>query len=184
MPEVGRMKNDTKIPYTTLPAKMPHFMNVTAVGLLAGLSLGVQFGLVPALNHLNAATYITTMQGITPTFMHTAVPLMMIGLMTFLVRLLWLRSPCRGMQYWTMLSFGFFLAGACITIVGHFPLNNQLSHWPAQNPPADWEQLRQHWGRLNFWRCAVAQLAFFALLVPLVFARNRQTGPATNGEPA
>jgi hypothetical protein len=32
-------------------------------------------------------------------------PLMMIGLVTFLVRLIWLRLPCAGMQYWTFASF-------------------------------------------------------------------------------
>jgi len=161
---------------------MPSFVNVTAVGLLAGLSLGVQFGLVPALNHLDAVSYAAVMRGITPTFMRTAVPLMMMGLVTFIVRLVWLRSPCVGMQYWTLVSFGFFLAGAGITIVGHWPINNQVIHWPAQNPPGDWEQLRQQWSRLNFWRCAVAQLGFFALLIPLIFARNRKANPAVSGE--
>ena len=174
------MKINAKTQLNTFPAKMPGFINVTVVGLLAGLSFSVQLALVPMLNHLDAAGYITTMQGIFPTFMHAVVPLMGIGLGTFLVRLLWLRSPCRGAQYWTLASFGFFLAGAGITLGGHLPLNNQLTHWQPQNPPPDWEQLREHWGRLNFWRFAVAQLAFLTLLVPFVFGRNRQTEPGVN----
>jgi hypothetical protein len=173
--------NDTATLLKTLPARMPSFVNVTAVGLLAGLSLGVQFGLVPALNHLDAASYAAVMRGIIPTFTHTAIPLMMMGLVTFIVRLLWLRSPCAGMQHWTLVAFGLFLAGAGITIGGHWPLNNQVIHWAAQNPPADWEQLRQQWSRLNLWRCAVAQLGFLALLVPFVFARNRQAASAGRG---
>jgi hypothetical protein len=179
--EIERMIKNATTQLKTLPTKMPHFMNLTAVGLLAGLSFGVQFGLVPALNHQDAASYITTMQGIIPTFTHAAIPLMMIGLVTFLVRLLWLRSPCRGMNYWTLTAFGFFLAGAWITLHGHWPLNHQLDQWSAQNPPAGWEQLREQWGRLNFWRFAVAQLAFFALLVPFVFARNRKASSAVRG---
>jgi hypothetical protein len=169
--EVERMINS--IQWKTLPAKMPNFVNVAAVGLLAGLSFGVQFGVVPVLNHLGAAHYIVTMQGIIPTFTHAVVPLMFMGLGTFLVRLLWLRSPCRGMQFWTLISFGFFLAGAWITIRGHWPLNNQVIQWQPQNPPVDWERLRQQWSELNFWRFAVAQVGFLALLVPFVFARNR-----------
>ena len=168
------MINNTSIQWKTLPAKMPNFINVTAVGLLAGLSFGVQFGLVPALNHLDAANYITTMQGIIPTFTRAAVPLMCMGLGTFLVRLIWLRSPCRGMNYWTLISFGFFLAAGWITIGGHWPLNHQVSLWQAQNPPANWQHLREQWSQLNLWRCAVAQLGFLGLLVPFVFARNRQ----------
>lgn len=156
-------------------------MNVTAVGLLAGLSFGVQFGLVPALNRQDAGSYIATMQGLIPTFTRAAVPVMMIGLVTFLVRLLWLRSPCRGTNYWTLAAFGFFLGGAWITIGGHWPLNHQLTQWSAQHPPAGWEQLREQWGRLNFWRFAVAQLGFFALIVPFVFGRNRQAGAAVSG---
>ncbi len=137
---------------------------------------------MPVLSHLDAASYVTVMQGIIPTFTHAVMPLMMIGLVTFLIRLLWLRSPCAGMQYWTLASFGFFLAGAWITIGGHWPLNNQLIHWAAQNPPAEWEHLRDRWSRLNFWRFAVAQLGFFALLVPFVFARNRKAGLGASGE--
>ena len=167
------MINSTSIQWRTLPARMPGFINVTAVGLLAGLSFGVQLGVVPVLNRLGAANYIVTMQGIIPTFTHAVVPLMFMGLGTFLVRLLWLRSPCRGMQLWTLISFGFFLAGAWITIRGHWPLNNQVSQWQAQSPPSNWEQLRQRWSELNFWRFAVAQLGFLALLVPFVFGRLR-----------
>jgi hypothetical protein len=59
-----------------------------------------------------------------------------------------------------------------ITVFGHFPLNHQLTHWAAQNPPADWANLRQQWSLLNFWRFAAAQLGFFALLVPFVFAET------------
>ena len=158
-------------------------MNLTAVGLLAGLSFGVQFGLLPVLNHLDAASYTTVLQGIIPTFTHAVIPLMMIGLVTFLVRLLLMRSPCAGMQIWTLVSFTFFLIGGLITVRGHFPLNNQVIHWSAQNPPAGWEHLRQHWSQLNFWRFAVAQLGFFALLVPFVFARNRKASAAMANQP-
>ena len=143
------------------------------MGLLAGLSFGVQFGVLPVLNRFDAAQYVNTMQGIIPTFTRAVVPLMFMGLGTFLVRLLWLRSPCRGTQFWTLVSFTCFLAGAWITIRGHWALNNQVSHWQAQNPPADWQQLRERWSELNFWRFAVAQLGFLALLVPFVFGRNR-----------
>ena len=173
--DVARMINNARTQLRTLPGKMPSLINVTVVGLLAGLSFGVHFGVVPVLNHMDAASYITTMKGITPTFTHAAVPLMFMGFGTFLVRLLWLRSPCRGMQYWTLLSFGFFLIAAGITIRGHWPINNRVIHWSAQNPPADWVQLRQRWSQLNFWRCAVALLGFLALLVPFVFGRDRNS---------
>src|SRR5690242_6103284 len=167
------MTNTESIEWKTLRPKIPNFINVTAVGLLAGLSFGVQFGLLPMLNHLDAARYVETMQWIIPTFTHAVAPLMFMGFGTFLVRLLWLRSPCRGMQYWTLASFLFFLAGAWITIRGHWPLNNQLSHWQPQNPPPDWQHLRDRWSELNFWRFAVAQFGFLALLVPFVLNRNR-----------
>jgi hypothetical protein len=180
--EVESMTDNSVTQLKSLPARMPNFMNVTAVGLLAGLSFGVQSGLVPALNHQDAVSYITTMQGIIPTFKHAATPLIMIGLVTFLVRLLVLRSPCARMQYWTLASFGFFLAGAWITIGGHWPLNNQLLQWAAQNPPAEWEHLRDRWSQLNFWRFAVAQLGFIALLIPFVFARDRKAALATGYE--
>jgi len=174
------MINNRSTPWKTVPANLPNFMNVTAVGLLAGLSFGVQFGLVPVLNHLDGASYIAIMQGIIPTFTFAAKPLILIGFVTFLIRLLVLRSPCPGMRRWTLLAFGFFLAGALITIGGHWPLNAQVAHWSAQQPPAGWEQLRQRWSDLNFWRFAVAQLGFLALLIPIAFGRNRQPVGAAN----
>jgi hypothetical protein len=172
--EVACMINNARTQLKSLPGKMPSFLNVMVVGLLAGLSFGVHFGVVPVLNHLDAPGYITAMQGLTPAFSHAVVPLMCMGLGTFLVRLLWLRSPCRGMNFWTLISFGFFLAAAWITLRGHWPINHQVTHWPPQNPPADWEGVRQEWNRLNFWRFAAAQLGFLALLIPFVFGLNQR----------
>jgi hypothetical protein len=57
--EVEHMTDNATTQLKTLLTQMPNLMNVTAVGLLAGVSSGVQFGLVPALNHQDAASYIT-----------------------------------------------------------------------------------------------------------------------------
>ena len=152
--------------------KIPTLLNVTVAGLLAGLSFCVQFGLLPLLNRMDATSYLTLMHGISPTFTQSVKPLIAIGTVTFLVRLLWLRSGCAQAQYWILLSFLFFLAGALITFMGHFPINRQFMSWQIQNPPVEWEALRTQWGRLNFWRFLVAQLCFVTVLIPVVFGRN------------
>ena len=158
--------------------KIPTLLNITVVGLLAGLSFCVQFGLLPLLNHLDAASYLAVMQGIFPTFAGAVKPLIMMGTVTFLVRLIWLRSGCARAQYWIVLSFLFFLAGALITFLGHFPINRQFMAWQTQNPPAEWEGLRAKWGQLNFWRFAVAQLCFVTVLIPVIFGKQRAEGIA------
>lgn len=165
----------------TARQKIPTLLNVTVVGMLAGLSFSVQFGLLPLLNHLDAASYLTVMHGIFPTFTTAVKPLIAMGTVTFLVRLIWLRSPCTRAQYWILLSFVFFLAGALITFFGHFPINRQFMAWQTQNPPAEWEALRIQWGQLNFWRFAVAQLCFITVLIPVIFGKPRResTTPVT-----
>lgn len=174
------MINNALIELKIARRKIPTLLNVTVVGLLAGLSFCVQFGLLPLLNRLDAASYLNVMQGIFPTFTLAVKPLIAMGTVTFLVRLLWLKSPCTRAQYWILLSFLFFLAGALITFLGHFPINRQFMAWPVQNPPAEWEILRMQWGQLNFWRFAVAQLCFITVLIPVVFGKQRgePTAPA------
>lgn len=54
--QVVRMMKNAKTEPSGLPGKMPSLINVTAVGLLAGLSFGVHFGVVPVLNHMDAAS--------------------------------------------------------------------------------------------------------------------------------
>ncbi len=159
--------------------KIPTLLNVTVVGLLAGLSFCVQFGLLPLLNHLDAASYLAVMQGIFPAFTTAVKPLIAMGTVTFLVRLIWLKSGCARAQYWILLSFLFFLAGAIITFAGPFPIKRPFMSWQTQNPPAEWEVLRTHWGQLNFWRFAVAQLCFITVLIPVIFGRRRAESTAT-----
>lgn len=158
-------------PPAPIPAIIPTFMNVSAMGLLAGLSFGVQCGLVPAFRHLDATAYVTVMQAITPTFMRAVIPLMVMGFITFIVRLV-RRSECAGANYWVLASFAFFIAGALITVLGHFPINDQIMASSPQNPPAMWIAWRDRWNELNFWRFAVAQCGFIAALVPLILSRR------------
>jgi len=163
---------DVELKRPRLGASVPAFLNLSAIGLLAGLSFCVQFGLVPALDHLDDSAYLNLMREIIPTFTRIAVPLMMMGLMSFLVRVFVHRADCRGARYWTAVSFGFFVLGAAITIVGHFPINHQFMSWTPQNPTAVLAGLRVEWNCLNFWRFAAAQLSFLCGLVPLVFGRR------------
>jgi hypothetical protein len=152
--------------------QIPTLINVTVVGMLAGLSFCVQFGFLPLLNRMDAASYLTVMHGIFPAFATAVKPLIAMGTVTFLVRLIWLRSSCVRAQYWILLSFLFFLAGTLITFLGHFPINRQFMAWKIENPPAEWEILRTHWSQLNFWRFAVAQLCFVTVLIPIVFGKQ------------
>jgi uncharacterized membrane protein len=152
-------------------ASIPTFLNLAAIGLLAGLSFCAQLGLVPMLARLDDDTYLKVMRGIIPSLTHSAVPLMFMGLGTFLVRLLLHRPVCQGARYWLAASFAFFIAGAAITVIGNFPINAQLMNWSPQNDPAAFEALRLEWNHLNLGRFAVAQLSFLTALVPLVFGR-------------
>jgi len=155
-------------PTETKAAKLPVLMNATALGLLAGISFGVHLGLAPALCRMDGPVYLATMHSLIPAFTHAVVPLMAMGFVTFVIRL-FRRPPCANAYYLLLVSFAFFLAGALITVFGHFPINGQFMQATAQNPPVALDVMRNRWNELDFWRFTVAQISFLATLGPLVF---------------
>ena len=154
-----------------LPLKLARFLNLLLTGLLAGLLVGIVFVEVSFLD-LSAFVYTAVEQPkhrvfepIMPVF-NTLV----IGSGVLVLLLMRERKT---------LSFILTLVGVICTIVMvistllvNVPINSEIMNvWSAENPPADWAQVRDQW---NFWhsfRTVLAVVAFVcqlgAVLAPI-----------------
>lgn len=149
--------------------KIATLVNIVVLGTLSGLTFCVQLGLIKVLATFNASVYIQVIQGMIPPLTAAAKPLMIAGLITFLVRLVTHKEKWSLPHYLVMVSFLFFIAGGLTTIFGNFPINNRFMASSIENPPAEWQHLREQWNQFNSWRFVFAQLSFITGLLSLLF---------------
>ena len=151
-----------------LALKLARFLNLLLTGLLAGLLVGIVFVELAFLD-LSAFVYTAVEQPkhrvfepIMPVFMTLVIGS---GILVLLL-----------MRERKTLSFILTLVGVICTIVMvistllvNVPINSEIMNvWSAENPPADWAQVRDQW---NFWhsfRTILAVVAFVCQLVAVL----------------
>lgn len=65
-------------------------------------------------------------------------------------------------------SFIFLIAQLIITLVGNVPINDQISSWSPNNPPVQWEDVRDQWNLFNNFRTTLLVSALLMQLGGLV----------------
>src|SRR5215213_9119989 len=145
------------------------FVNTIVVGLLAGLSLTAQCGIVPGMEKLNAASQVLLMQQIIPSLTAVAKPLMILGVISFLILLVRQHDKYDASWWWLAAAFILFITGGLLTILGNFPINEQIMQWQAQNPPRTWQNLHAQWNNYNLERFLAAQASFVCCLIGILF---------------
>ena len=145
--------------------KIARFFNLFLTGLLAGLLVGIVFVELAFLD-LSASVYTAVEQPkhrvfepIMPVFITFVI---VSGILVLLL-----------MRQRRTLPFVLSLVGVLCTIVlvvstllVNVPINSEIINvWSAQNPPADWEQVRDRW---NFWHAFRTVLAVVAFVCQLV----------------
>jgi uncharacterized membrane protein len=87
---------------------------------------------------------------------------------TLLVHLivLWLtwHWPAPG-SVWLLLATILWIAIILFSLLGPVPINDRVKGWDVNKLPADWEDQRRTWDRLNAIRVAMIFVAFLALLL-------------------
>ena len=58
-----------------------------------------------------------------------------------------------------------WLAIIVFSLLGPVPINDRVKAWDTQKLPADWQEQRRRWDRLNAIRVVVIALAFLALIL-------------------
>lgn len=153
-----------------LPALLGAVLRVAIIlsGVLAGAILGTW--LSEASVGSAAEPWINYHQTITPAYTQAVPP---IGGLAMVATLAALVASWRGPRTRRLLlaAVGCLLVGMLVTVIVHFPINDQIMTWQPDAPPADWADLRGRWLFAHAVRTWVA-VAGFALLVLAVSTRR------------
>jgi uncharacterized membrane protein len=92
-------------------------------------------------------------------------PILMPAALLSNVPVLWLSYGSRPRTFYpTLASFGLYVVALLVTLLIEVPIVNQIRSWTVATLPANWQQLRDRWGRFHVVRI-VAAFAGLALLV-------------------
>jgi uncharacterized membrane protein len=151
--------------------KIARFFNLFLTGLLAGLLVGIVFVELAFLD-LSASVYTAVEQPKHRVFEPIMPVFMTLVIVSGILVLLLMRQR-------RTLPFVLALVGVLCTIVVvistllvNVSINSEIINvWSAQNPPADWEQVRDRWNVWHAFRTVLAVVAFacqlVAVLVPI-----------------
>ena len=153
------------------PARLgAHRVAIILSGVLAGAILGTWLG--EASSGGSAELWIGYHQAITPAYTQAVPP---IGGLALVATLAALSASWRdlGTRRLLLAAVGCLLVGLLVTVVVHFPVNDQIMTWQPDAPPADWQDLRTRWLVAHAVRTWVA-VAGFVLLVFAVSMQRRE----------
>ncbi len=150
---------------------LPQALAVIALGLSAGWYLGLSNEVVPALNQLDAATYIQVQQKLDQStqnwgytalfFAATLMPFIAAGLAAF-------KSQRRTALFWLLVALLHFLGVYWVSIVTNLPIQQDMMQWSATAPPADWQSLRATWATGNSIRTIAEIICFISALILII----------------
>lgn len=147
-----------------------HRVAIILSGVLAGAILATW--LSEASLGGSAGLWIGYHQAITPAYTQAVPPIGGLALVAALAALVasWRNPPTRRLL---LAAVGCLLVGLLVTVIVHFPINEQIMTWQPDAPPADWKDLRARWLTAHAVRTVVAT-AGFALLVVAFSTRRRE----------
>jgi len=142
-------------------------------GVLAGAIVGTW--LSEASLGSSAEGWIGYHQAITPAYTQLVPPIGGLALVATLAALgtSW-RSP-RARRL-LLASVGCLFVGMLVTVIVHFPINDQIMTWQPTAPPADWQDIRIQWLTAHAVRTWVSVVGF--VLLVLAFSVRGRGVPA------
>ena len=150
---------------------------VCLLGVMAGFFFAFAVDVVPAMEHLDAASYITMQQWINRVVRNAVFGGVYFGAMLFpfAAAAAVFGAGRRGQALgWLAIAAVYFLAVFWVTRSVNVPINNELATWSAAAPPANWEQARDSWNQSNLIRTLAAMLCFVGSVVLVMTPRWRE----------
>lgn len=138
-------------------------LSTLVVGVYAGGVL--LFSLAPSVGRLPAESYIPYWQAINTDYARAMPPLLLSGLALLIASCALLLGERRRVFWLTLVATVTIAATIVLTITQLEPLNQLANSWRADQLPADWEDVRDHWWALHTARTVLAVTAFATLLV-------------------
>jgi uncharacterized membrane protein len=150
------------------------FVNLFAVGLLAGEELVICYGVRGAINTLDEESHIRLRQALIRRLRILVPAILVPTILTGFVALLLDRDDS---------GFGFRCAGAfalvafiLITLFGTVPINEGALDWQPDAPPSDWRAIVNRWEKLDVARCWAAIAAFVCFTVAVALKVSNPLG--------
>ena len=136
-------------------------VNLVWVSLMVGGTFVVYLIYNP--KGMSAAFYVETMQHGIRTLLPLAL-LMFMGLFFTITSAIFARGD-RASLYLLIATGICILTGVLLTLLGNWPINNQIITWNANSPPSNWTDLRDAWWKFHVARFVVAIIGLSCLLL-------------------
>ncbi len=122
-----------------------------------------------------AELWIAYHQAITPAYTQVLPPIGGLALLATLAALAasWRSRRTRRL---VLAALACLVVGLLVTVVVHFPINDQIISWQSAAPPSDWQDVRAEWLTAHVVRTVFA-LSGFVLLVLAFTSRQREAAP-------
>lgn len=146
------------------------FVHISLTALLTGLHFGSALYYNPGLDGLPADVFIRAQQPIEEMF-SASMPVFMAATVASAVPVTWLLRQARvSMSVFLLfvLGFAFLVIQLAITLAGNVPINEQISSWSPDNPPSQWQEIRDQWNLFNNLRTAFLLAALWVQLAGLI----------------
>jgi uncharacterized membrane protein len=115
----------------------------------------------PGLDVLTTDVFIRAQQSIEEVFSRS-MPVFMAATVVSAAPVLWFLRQARVSKLVLLLflsAFVFLIAQLIITLIGNVPINDQIRSWSPDNPPAQWEDVRDQWNLFNNFRTMLLVVA-------------------------
>ena len=154
---------------------IPQLLAVILLGVLCGVFMAFSVDISPAMQKLDAASYIQLQQNLNQTIKNTGFAVLFFGatLFPFLSAGIaaW-QSRRRLAMYWLIVALIHFIGVYWVSVVTNIPLHQEILAWNASAPPSDWQTTRDSWANSNNFR-TLTELACFIGTLMLVVLREK-----------
>lgn len=159
---------------------IPQLAAVMLTGLLCGFFLAYALDVAPALQRLDAASYIQVQQQLNQTISNPGFAVLFFGatLFPFLSAALaaW-QSRRRMAMYWLLVALLHFIGVYWVSVVSSIPLHQEMLVWDPKAPHPDWQTLRDGWVDSNWIRTLVELVCFLASLALVIMREQLAASP-------
>jgi uncharacterized membrane protein len=154
----------------SITLKPLRFISLVSMGLLAGLLVDFWVFITPALATLPGPSFVETTKAIDMQFFNP-IPWVytVVNFSTLFVLLLMIRE-WRTTAWWLIaVALLCGVVSTVSTLLINVPINvDVINNWSAQNPPANWMQVRDQWDQANGFRAIVETLGFCCQIVAVL----------------
>jgi uncharacterized membrane protein len=138
---------------------------ICSTALILGNEFSIAAFIHPGLSRANHRSFLPAIQ-VFAKLLGKVMPFWMGGTLLVHLIVLWLtwHWPAPG-SVWLLLATILWIAIILLSVLGPVPINDRVKGWDVNKLPADWEDQRRTWDRLNAIRVAMIFVAFLALLL-------------------